>query len=183
MDGARAFATRSRTGAIAPPAPLPLPAAQPEELAAPAGQAAPVLAALPSPAAVPDVPVALPAVPSLPSADVPRFAERPGGDPHRITLEGIPVYEEHKPHVRIYVTCKCAGHSRHRRSRVFTFAKGVTAALGDAEAYAYLGAWLRAGTDLSDEDHRGYRPTPDEVIQYARDHRWGTPTGWVPPST
>ena len=55
--------------------------------------------------------------------------------------------------------------------------------MGDAEAYAYLGAWLREGTSLSDKDHRDYRPTPDEVIQYAREHGWDTPIGWVPSST
>ena len=170
----------------ASPAPLPLPPAQAEELAVPAEQAAPVLSALPSPAVVQEVPVALPAVPSSepsPVAAAPPSARQRKPQAHRITLEGIPVYEEHKPHMRISVTCRCAGHSAHRRSRVFTFAKGVTAAMGDTEACAYLGAWLREGTSLSDKDHRDYRPTPDEVIQYAREHGWDTPTGWVPSST
>ena len=171
---------------VASPAPLPLPAAQPEELAVAAEQAASVPSALPLPAVVQDVPVALPAAPSIetpPLAGAPPPARRRGIDARRITLEGIPVHEERKPHVRINVTCKCGGHSEHRRSRGFTLAKGVTAGMGDAEAYAYLGAWLRAGASLSEEKHRDYRPKPEDVIQYARDHGWDTPTGWVPSST
>ena len=151
-----------------------------------AEQAAPVPSALPSPAAVQDVPVALPAAPSIeapPLAGALPPAWRRGGDARRIRLEGIPVHEERKPHVRINVTCKCGGHSAHRRSRTFTMAKGVTAGMGDAEAYAFLGAWLRAGPRLGDEDHRDHRPKPDEVIQYAREHGWDTPTGWAPSST
>ena len=136
---------------------VPLPAALPEETVAATERVAAAPAALSSPAVVQDVPVALPAAPSIeapPLAGAPPPARRRGGDARRITLEGIPVHEEHKPHVRISVTCKCDGHREHRRSRVFTLAKGVTAAMGDAEAYAYLGAWLRAGASLSEKGHR-----------------------------
>ena len=68
------------------------------------------------------------------------------------------------PHHHSYV--KRCGRKRNLGVRWATAA----VELGDVEAYAFLGAWLRAASDFgSADEHCRYTPSADKVRAYARD--------------
>ena len=82
---------------------------------------------------------------------------------------------------RLLAKCPCSEHWEHGATRTFNQAKGLCVNLGDAEAYAYLGAWLMQGPHMSYEVHKGYRPNEFEVLEYARLQNWQGEDGvWRP---
>ena len=103
-----------------------------------------------------------------------------------MTLEGVPVLEEHhRGQLMLYarVECQLLGHCKHRRSRTFGQCKGVCSDMGDAEAYAFLGAWLKGGATRTAAGHKSYTPSAAEVYAYASENGWFLGSGCVPSST
>ena len=101
-----------------------------------------------------------------------------------IVLEGVSVSLETKIDFRLLITCPCKEHSNHKKTRRFDMGSGCSAELGDAEAYAFLGAWLQAGPFMSKAHHAAYRPTPLDVLEYAKNHEWQSSSGvWHVKST
>ena len=55
--------------------------------------------------------------------------------------------------------------------------------MGDAEAFALLGAWLRGWPGLSKADHMRYTPKPFEVHQFGLGEEWNSTGERIPAST
>ena len=84
------------------------------------------------------------------------------------------------------MTCSSCLHGVHTRSRNFGQGGGLSAEMGEAEAYAFLGAWLlgAAGMGGSKAAHAQYVPSEYEVLQYGLMQQWKSATGiWVAGTT
>jgi len=99
-------------------------------------------------------------------------------------LEGVPVYEEEhgkfgdrSRYQRYSVTCTASDHSGGRAcAKKRNAHPAQTAALGDMEPLAYLGAWLRAaGKCTSRAEHMAHKPSPRDVAAYAAEMSWARP--------
>ena len=139
---------------------------------------------------------AVAAAPGEPAADdgqPPKKKHRTANDPDHVArieaighmvLEGVSVSLETKIDFRLLVTCHCKDHLKHRATRRFDMGSGCSAELGDAEAYAFLGVWLQMGPLMSKAEHAAYRPSPLDVLEYAKNHEWQSPSGvWHAKST
>ena len=60
-----------------------------------------------------------------------------------------------------------------RVGRVFSEKLGRQSGLGDQEAFAFVGCWLRAaGTFPSAQAHKAWKPSVQDVQAYARSMGW-----------
>ena len=107
-----------------------------------------------------------------------RFASRGEFDRDRCFVEGIQVAQEAHGIVdmpgsyrRCIVRCPYhAGSKQCGKKRNFGVRASVSSGLGDAEPYAFLGAWLRAHAAFGTaEAHCRYTPSAGEVSAYARE--------------
>ena len=89
-----------------------------------------------------------------------------------IRLHGVSIRLETKINFRLLAQCPCPGRCRHGATRTFTHTKGLCSSLGDAEAYAYVGAWLLQAPNMTKEDHGKYRPTVLDVLMYVGLQHW-----------
>ena len=97
-----------------------------------------------------------------------------------VYLGKVRVGTESQIDLRVKVQCP---HCKVTRNRGFNVSSLETADFGDAEPYAYLGAWLQHGPGLNRVEHKKIDPTPFEVREFARQHRWYIDGKWVPSST
>ena len=95
----------------------------------------------------------------------------------RTLLEGVQVFHEAHGIVdmlgsyrRLMVTCPHHTGSKPCRKKRNFGVRSAAIALGDAEPYAFLGAWLRAHADFqSASEHCRYAPSAAAVRAYARE--------------
>lgn len=130
----------------------------PQESVAPGGkdEAQGPMGALGDTQGDPDIAIDMPAATAV--ADPPEFLE--GVKVHNI---GARYDLKWSYHSRISVRCKHPGHRDCSRSRSLALDVEV---IGERAAYWWLGAWLRGAEGRSQQEHREYKPTLDEVRSY-----------------
>ena len=95
-------------------------------------------------------------------------------------IENVKVtYEKHgvrglpRSYERLRAKCTNALHAGCRVQRSFSARFAAASGLGDLEPYAFIGAWLsQHGQHAGRKEHEGYKPSPDQVLAYAKQCQW-----------
>ena len=71
------------------------------------------------------------------------------------------------------VKVKCPHHHEcGRKSRTFGHRDAKKSGLGDNEAYAFLGCWMRMGATMDAQAHKQLKLDQAAVLAYARELGW-----------